>query len=81
MEYKILHIFNKAPYGREGVPLTIQRAMSSAKILHIKCMWEDSIREVEKKKGFAAYLTGPPSSLSSDKCQIILFSPTKIEKM
>ena len=58
MEYKILHIFNKAQYSsKEGVPLTIQRVMSDAKIFHIKCMWEDSIREVEKKKGFTAYLT------------------------
>ena len=80
MEYKILHIFNKVQCITEGVPFTNQRAMSSSEISLIKHYWEDSIQEVKKKKGFAAYLTGPPSSLSNDKCQIVLFLP-KVEKV
>ena len=79
MEYKILHIFNKARCSTESVPFTIQRAMSSSKISRIKRYWKNSIQEVKKKKGFAAYLTGLPSRLSNDKCQIILFLP-KVEK-
>ena len=78
MEYKILHIFDKTRYSIEGVSFTIQRAMSSSKISRIKRYWEHSIREVKKTKGFAAYLTGPPSSLSNDKCQIILFVPKNV---
>ena len=80
MEYKILHIFNKAKCNTEGVSFTIQRTMSSSKISRIKLYWKHSIREVEKKKGFGYYLIGPPSSLSNDKCQIILFLPKNIEK-
>ena len=80
MEYKILHIFDKTRYSIEGVSFTIQRAMSSSKISRIKRYWEHSIRELKKTKGFAAYLTRPPSRLSNDKCQIILFVPKNAEK-
>ena len=78
MEYKILHILSRRRI--EGVSVTIQTAMSSSKISRIKRYWEHSIRKVEKKRGFAAYLTGPPSRLSNDKCQIILFVPKNVEK-
>ena len=79
MEYKILHIFNKVQCIIGGVPFTDQRAMSSSEISRIKRYWEHSIQEVKKKKGFIAYLTGPPSRLSNDKCQIVLFLP-EVEK-
>ena len=67
MEYTILHIFDQA--------IGIEREMTPAKMKRVQQYWEHSIAEVKKKKGFAAYLTGPPSTLSKDKCQIILYLP------
>lgn len=49
--------------------------MTPEKINRVKQFWEESLESVKNKKGFAAYLTGPPSSLSRDKCQIVLYLP------
>ena len=72
MEYKILHIFDQA--------LGVEREMTPEKMKRVKQYWQDSIKEVKNKKGFAAYLTGPPSRLSKDKCQILLYLPRDQDK-
>ena len=72
MEYKILHIFDQA--------IGVEREMTPVKMKQVKQYWQDSIEEVKNKKGFAAYLTGPPSRLSKDKCQILLYLPRDQDK-